>query len=187
MAGSLLTQSLVRFVNPDVPGFQVPFNMLVNGVKWSLATDRSCVVAVKGWGDYKQPVWEESRQANRIEVFTAYLNATVPEGAISVPLVDLVTWATQPCENNYVIGRVLGLPMDTRRLAKILQDLPFKTVHIWDASEVTKVMCLGISAGGGSWKAFLAGFPLDEEGDTADVEDFDPTCQQDIFSIAMSS
>lgn len=188
MAGSLLTQSLLKFVASDIPGYEVPFNMTVGGIKWSVASNRKMLVAVKGWGAYKQPVWEEPIQSNRIAVFTSYLNAVVPESAVCVPVSDLVSWATQPCDNNYIIGRICNVTVDIRLLASILEGLPFKTVHIWDATAVTSVMSLGLSGGGGSWKAFLAGFPVDEEeGDTVDVDDFDPTAQQDIFAIAMSS
>ena len=43
--------------------------------------------------------------------------------------------------------------------------------------------CLGLAVGGGSWRAYLAGFPLDEDG--PDVDAFDPQAQQALFDLAL--
>jgi hypothetical protein len=186
MAGSVLTQSLSKFTITTEPGFEQPFILSVGTVKWSVASDRKWVVCVRGGGPFKPPKWPDEIHEKRLIYFNKMLAEEPAEDVFTVPLADLLTWAQQQQfdDGQITVGCVLGLSLNVQRLAFMLDGLPFKSVQIWDASEPAAMSCLGLSAGGGRWKAFLAGFPL-EEDDAADIEDFDPAPEQTAFNQAM--
>jgi hypothetical protein len=185
MAGSLLTQSLERYSLQTEPGFEKPFNLLTGSTKWSVGSDRKWLVAVRGWGPFEAPVWPPEKHQDRMSRFTRLLSEPVPDDAVTVPVSDLLSWASHPGDDNKIaLGRIMDVSINVCRLAYLLEGLPFKVVTIWNASKVADDLCLGLAAGGGSWRAYLAGFTL--EDDDPDVEDFDPRAQQSIFDMAMS-
>ena len=187
MAGSVLTQALLKFTIKDEPGFEEPFILTAGSTKWSVASDRKWIVCVRGGGPFKPAQWPKKDHDNRLAYFTKLLETEPPEEAITVSMGDLISWSRQRdltgIATQITVGSVLGVTLNIRRLQFMLEGLPFRHVVIWDASAEAAMSCLGISAGG-RWKAFLAGFPL-EADDEPDVEDFNPASEQDGFSLAM--
>lgn len=175
MAVSSLVDKLSLLVKPDEEPFDKPFTMVVGKDKWTVATDRAWVVAVRGAGAF--PLWDASEE--RIGRVQAILGTQPTKDAITVPAVDLLAWASSEDEDLRP-GSLVGLVVDTYRVAQLLEGLPFNKVLVWDASAAVGMPCLGMVSGD-RWKAFLAGLLTE----VPTIEAFDPRGQRSTFDMLM--
>ena len=101
------------------------------------------------------------------------LKARVPKPHYGVEITKLKEWAGPVPEKREWVwegideehwGSMFDLPIDRRRLACIVENLPFGMVQVWNASKVIGVKGIGIDAKG--FRALLAGLKGDNEAGT---------------------
>ena len=176
MAASSLVQSLEKLVAPDDPIYGKPFSLVVGGARWTVASNRTWVVGVKGSGPH--PLWDvEQDRVFRVN----YLLGLEPIKPLTYVTEEILSWATSgDPEDTMLCGCIRGVLINTRALAKILEECPFKQIVVWNASgNTSEESALGICAVG-RWKAILAGV-----AGTAAISDFEPGGQQTVFDLAM--
>lgn len=178
MAASSLVQSLENLTLPGDPVYGKPFSLAVGGAKWTVASNKAWVVGVKGSGPY--PLWKA--ETDRIAVITSLLSLE-PVKTWTYSTKDLLDWATSgDPEETFVSGCVRDVLINTRALAHVLAQCPFKQIVVWNITGgVCQTPALGLAAVG-RWKAILAGV-LGE----ASISDFEPGGQQAVFDLAMGN
>ena len=178
MAASSLVQSLENLVSLDNPVYAKPFSLVINSARWTVASNKAWVVGVKGSGPH--PLW--GAEQDRIDRVTALLSLD-PIKPLTYVTEEVCNWATSgDPEESMLCGYIRGVLINTRALAKILENCPFKQLVIWNASgDIPEEAALGMCAVG-RWKAILAGVV-----GSAAISDFEPGRQQAIFDLSMES
>ncbi len=156
-----------------------PFSVVTSdGVVWSVATDRSWLVAVQGGAPYPRGT-VPSRP-----LFTILgLLQKSSEEPVSVALQDLRTFAgdyvDKPWSEADPSGYVLGVPVSLSRLAYLLKELPGENAQAWKLLLESHEPCLVLDILG-ECKVFLMGLggvppgvPTFTVGPDSE-EDFDP-------------
>ena len=176
MAASSLVQSLENLILPGDPVYGKLFSLAVGGAKWTVASNKVWVVGAKGSGPYA--LW--AAEPDRIARVTQLLSLE-PSKPLTYVTEELISWATSgDPDEAFVSGCVRGVLVNTRALAKLLYQCPFKSIIVWNASDDEhNGAAIGLCAVG-RWKAILAGV-LGE----AAISDFEPGGQQAVFDLAM--
>jgi hypothetical protein len=176
MAASALMECLSKLTHVQETDFKSPFVLVVDGIKWSVASDRKWVVAVRGAGPYLP--WESSQE--RLTRVRTLLTMEPSSEAATVPVAEVLAWAG-PQGPDILPGRLCGVLVDANRVSRLLTGLPFSKILVWDASELAQMPALGFSAGG-RWKAILAGVRDDVD---PQIDSFDPTLGRKVFDMLM--
>jgi hypothetical protein len=123
---------------------------------WTVATDGGYFMALKGRQN-KLPTKEQDQVVD-------FLKAAVLKPAHGVETEKLKAWAGSAPESRAFNwedvdeahwGVMFDVCLDRRRLACILENLPFGMVQVWDASKTLGVAGIGLEAKG--WRGYLAG------------------------------
>lgn len=138
-----------------------PFTIDVGGVMWSVAVGGAWIFAVRGTSSFK-PMEGVS------PLVPGFLSAEPSRGQ-EVETRKLKEWCgPPPTERTFTTddrpeGVVLGRVIDQRRLACLLEFVPFPKLVLWDVTDlVGGVPAIGLAAKG-KWRAVLAG--IDTEPD----------------------
>lgn len=146
-----------------------PFNIKARRKFWTVCTDGGYFMAIHG----KQP---KLKTLERQEVITL-LEAAVVKPAYGIETEKLKAWAGPVPEYRVFPwkgidpdcwGAVFDVCVDRRRLACILEVIPFGMIQVWDATKTLGVAGIGLEAKG--WRAFLAGLKDGPESDTPKFE-----------------
>jgi len=165
-----LAQKLGSYIEPGHPEpiCHRPFTTTLDGQPWSVAVGGPWLWAVRGSSSHK-PVSEANERVSRV------LEAT-PKDTQEVETLRLKSWAN-PLPDFRTFdpegireGVVLGVPLDLRRLACLLEHVHFSKLTLWDSTQLVGVRSLGLESRG-KWRGYLAG--LDSEAD-GPVFDFRP-------------
>jgi hypothetical protein len=172
MADSFLAQKLGLFV--DSAHTEVachrPFVILLDGHPWSVAIGGPWMWAVRGSSSFAQ-----MKDVTSLVPRLLSAAVTAPE---EVDTKRLKEWAGPvPAERTFTTddrpeGVLFGKVFDLRRLACLLEPIPFAKLTVWDASEIAGVNALGLEARG-KWRAILAAVDGEPEEDHP-VFDFRP-------------
>ena len=169
MADSFLAQKLTSYTDPEHTSdtCRRPFCMVVDGQAWSVAAGRAWVWAVRGTSSHA-PLDVPS------PLVAKFLGAE-PRAALEVDAKKLKEWAGPATmngsfdEDGQVLGVIFGKVLDLRRLAVLLDPIPFPKLILWDMTDVLGIRSVGISAKG-KWRGLLAA--VDAEP-TPDMQVFD--------------
>lgn len=151
-----LATILPRFVGTEDWNSR-PFQVLVGGVVWSVATDRKWVVAMRG-GDFEPPAGPPDKLARVGEI----LRAPVSSDRFAVSVAELSKWARDVVdvatedETGIAPCSLLGVAVDAGRLVEILDGLFFQKIAVWNATGALGERAVGMTVAGG-WLAYLAG------------------------------
>ena len=137
-----------------------PFTTKVGKSIWTVATDGAYLIAVQG----KIKGYAARSPDERVGKFVA---SPVVKPAHGVELGKLKAWAgpvpadrlfKEP-ENN--AGVLFDVTVDRRRLACLLESLPFGMIQVWNATTTIEMSGLGLGAKG--FRAILAGLDTDPD------------------------
>jgi len=153
-----LREMLPAFTGHKQHWQRTPFNLKVGRQTWTVACDGAYLVAIQGKGD-SLPVHDQPDVLKMLEpgvVKPAYgvEVSKLKEWAGSVPSPEERNFSWQGIDEEHW-GAMFGYSLDRRRLACILEHLPFGMVQVWDASSVIGVLGIGLEAKG--FRALLAG------------------------------
>ena len=168
MADSFLAQKLAAYTDPEHTSdtCRRPFSMTLEGQAWSVAAGRAWVFAVRG----------TSSHAPLESPLVAKFLGAEPRAALEVDAKKLKEWAGPATmngsfdEEGQVCGVLFGKVLDLRRLAVLLDPIPFPKLILWDTTEVVGVRSVGISAKG-KWRGLLAALYATPE---PEMKCFDP-------------
>lgn len=148
MADSFLAQKLVDFTDPNhaEPLCHRPFTLQLGDQPWSVACSGTWLFAVRGTSSYGEK--EPSDTLLR-------LLRTSPLEGEEVELAKLKAWAGSK-EGELSPGLVLGRLIDRRRLAALLEPVPFPKLAVWDLTDILGIVSLGLESRG-KWRGVLAG------------------------------
>jgi hypothetical protein len=154
MSDSFLAQKLVRFVDPthEEMVYKRPFVYYVNGQAWSVAVSGPWLFAVRGTSSHEHKVESEMTK----NVLTA-----MPSFAIEVSTSQLKEWVGKPPDvwafpiEDRPEGAILNMVFDFRRLACLLDGIPFPKLVLWDFTSVVGMTSVVLDVKG-KWRAVLA-------------------------------
>lgn len=162
MADSFLAQKLVDFTDPGhmEPSCHRPFSVMVEGQEWSVACAGAWLFAVRGSSSHGP--------LEKVPDMLTRLLQMSPVGGVEVSAQALKDWTGPlhrarefPLDGSELhVGSVLGRDVDCRRLAQLLEPVPFPRLTLWDSSDVMGVPSIGIESRG-KWRGFLAGVNAD--------------------------
>lgn len=176
-----MTLELKWFVANDKSWAAEPFSMVTpDRIHWSVATDRTWIVAVKGPGKLSRCKAPGKSFGDLISMLR--LKPDVP---IEIPVNELKKFAGEPSEtfnnDDDPSGVFGGVQINLKRLARLLQGVEEENVRVWIATKQVQKPCLGFETD--AWKALLAGYSeIDEETPAFDLR----SSSQKLFDLAMT-
>lgn len=169
MADSDLRKSLALFKG-QAHWQGTPFNIKAGSKAWTVCTDGGYFMAIHG----KQA---QLKTLEKKEVITL-LEAGVVKPVYGIETEKIRAWAgTVPKYRIFPApggvdgdhqGAMFDVCVDRRRLACILEVIPFGMIQVWDATKTLGVAGIGLEAKG--WRAYLAGLKDGPETDTPKFE-----------------
>lgn len=184
MADSLIVSSLSGFTRAEHPfeWMRMPFMLVNDQVTWSIATDGAWLVAVRGKSSFPNLL----REDDKVQSIRRCLSFEPNGSAIQVKIDTLRTWAGEAPltysfsrEGDTPDGLVLGVPLDRRRLAWILQRTPFPELTLWNTTADLGLNSIGLRFKS-QWLAILAGIRSEDPADEAPLPRF-PERQIDML------
>lgn len=151
--------------------WEKPFSVVVDDKPWAILTDKVFLVAIQV--ENKLPPLKSTGQEERTITTMLRMKLKDPKPTSKKRLEDLLK------TDEYV--NVLGFPVDTERLLKVLSKLKnTDTVSLWDASgPLFGFKCLGL-VHEDKWRAFVMGIK-DSWGDLPTYELEAPEVPKDVF------
>jgi len=153
MADSFLAQKLPDFTDPahSEAVCRRPFTLRVEGQPWSVACGGAWFFAVRGSSSFADLATADP--------MPRYLRAS-PTEPVEVETHRLKAWAGvippgRRFEGQPSFGVLFGKVFDRRRLAALLDPIPFPKIILWDTTELVGVRSIGLESRG-KWRAFLA-------------------------------
>lgn len=123
-----------------------PFSIDVDGTTWAVKTDKVYFIAIQGGSKLKACSASQPIQTEIVRMIRISPSKVRPTQAEALKVFLL--------EKTYV--SVFDIPLDAKRLTRVLMKVNKPELELWDASKEYHSPCLGLVMGL-KWKAFLMG------------------------------
>jgi hypothetical protein len=160
-----------------------PFLVSKEGVFWSVVTCHHTLVAFKDAGAIPIPdspdfpfLWlPRDPLATQVDKTEVRVWTKVQDSN----LIELGKYSV----NSAAQGIIVGVLLDIRKLAYLLDQLPSQKLFMWDSTSQIGVHSLGVESEDGMWRAYIAG--LGGESDTKKVFKGSGTEYTDAFKMML--